>query len=115
VDGGGQEARTRIDLSVAAAVAALAFSLHPLRVEPVAWITGRADVLCGTFVLLATWLYLKAVEGEGTAARPRLLVASAAGLAAGILSKGVAVTLPAILLVLDVYPLRRLARVGGGR
>ena len=103
------------DLSIGAAAAALLWGLHPLRVESVAWITGRADVLCGTFVLLATWLYLKAVEGEGTAARPGLLVASAAGLAAGILSKGVAVTLPAILLVLDVYPLRRLARVGVGR
>jgi tetratricopeptide (TPR) repeat protein len=102
-------------LSIGAAVAALVWSLHPLRAEPVAWITGRADVLCGTFVLLATWLYLKATEGEGTPARHGRLAASAAALAAGILSKGVAVTLPGVLLVLDVYPVRRSARVGLGR
>lgn len=111
VDGGGQEVRTRIDLSVAAAVAALAFSLHPLRAEPVAWITGRADVLCGAFVLVATWLYLRAVDGAEPA-RPRLVLAAGAALAAAILSKGVALPLPVALLLLDVYPLRRLARVG---
>jgi tetratricopeptide (TPR) repeat protein len=111
----GLEGQRPYDLSIGAVVAALFWGLHPLRVEPVAWITGRADVLCGTFVLLATWLYLKAVEGEGTAARPGPLVASAVALAAAILSKGVAVTLPAVLLVLDVYPLRRLARGGLGR
>ena len=111
VAGGGQEARTRIDLSVAAAVAALVFSLHPLRAEPVAWITGRADVLCGAFVLVATWLYLRAVDGAEPA-RPRLMLAAGAALAAAILSKGVALPLPVALLLLDVYPLRRLTRVG---
>lgn len=103
------------DLFIGAAVAALVWSLHPLRAEPVAWITGRADVLCGTFVLLATWFYLKATEGAGTAPRHGLLAASAAAIAAGILSKGVAVTLPAVLLVLDAYPLRRIAHIGIGR
>ncbi|HKX01192.1 MAG TPA: hypothetical protein VJX71_01730, partial [Methylomirabilota bacterium] len=49
VDRGAQAARTRLGLSVGGAVAALVFGLHPLRAEPVAWITGRADVLCGTF------------------------------------------------------------------
>ena len=111
VDRGGQAARARIDLSVAAAVAALVFSLHPLRVEPVAWITGRADVLCGAFVLVATWLYLRAVDGAEPA-RLRLVLAAGAALAAAILSKGVALPLPVALLLLDVYPLRRLARVG---
>jgi Flp pilus assembly protein TadD len=105
----------RVDLSIGAAVAALVWGLHPLRAEPVAWITGRADVLCGTFVLLTAWFYLKATEGEGTVSRNGLLAASAAALAAGILSKGVAVTVPAVLLVLDVYPLRRAASLGLGR
>jgi protein O-mannosyl-transferase len=112
---GGGEGRPPFDVSIGAGAAALLWSLHPLRAEPVAWITGRADVLCGTFVLLATWLYLKAVDGERPEPDRGLLVASAAGLAAGILSKGVAVTLPAVLLVLDVYPLRRLGRVGLGQ
>jgi hypothetical protein len=98
-------------LSVAAAVAALVFGVHPLRVEPVAWITGRPDVLCATFVLLSTWAYLRAVEGPGPAHRGFILV-SAAALAAGLLSKGGALPFPAALLLLDVYPLRRLPRLG---
>jgi hypothetical protein len=109
--GDGQEGRRALEISAAAAVAALVFGLHPLRVEPVAWISGRADVLCGTFALLATWAYLKAVEANGPA-RPGLVLAAAAGLAAAILSKGSALPLPAALLLLDVYPLRRLHRLG---
>ena len=98
-------------LSAAAAVAALVFGVHPLRVEPVAWITGRPDVLCATFVLLSTWAYLRAVEGPGPARRG-LLLASAAALAAALLSKGAALPFSAALLLLDVYPLRRLPRLG---
>jgi protein O-mannosyl-transferase len=111
VDEGVQRARTRTDLCVAAAAAALTFSLHPLRAEPVAWITGRADVLCGAFVLVATWISLRAVDGAEPA-RARLVLAGAAALAAAILSKGVALPLPIALLLLDVYPLRRLSRAG---
>jgi protein O-mannosyl-transferase len=108
---GAQDVHTRPDLCVAAAVGALAFGLHPLRAEPVAWITGRADVLCGGFVLLATWAYLKAVDGANPA-RPRFMAMTGLALAAAILSKGAALPLPAALLLLDVYPLRRLARTG---
>lgn len=111
IAGGAQEPRARADLCIAAAVAALAFGLHPLRAEPVAWITGRADVLCGGFVLLAAWAYLKAVDGTEPP-RPRLMLMTGVALAAAILSKGVALPLPAALLLLDVYPLRRLARTG---
>jgi len=109
VDRGVQTARTRLDLSVGGAVAALVFGLHPLRAEPVAWITGRADVLCGTFVLAATWAYLCAVDGAEPA-RPRWIAVTGVALAAAILSKGAALPLPVALLLLDVYPLRRLTR-----
>jgi protein O-mannosyl-transferase len=101
----------RAALRVSAAVAALVFAVHPLRVESVAWITERRDVLCGLFFLLAVQCYLRAVEPE----RPRrgrwywsAIVLAALALA----SKAMAVTLPAVLLILDVYPLRRL---GPGR
>ncbi len=57
-DDGAQTTRSERDVTVAAALAALVFGLHPLRVEPVAWITARADLLCGAFALLAVWLYL---------------------------------------------------------
>jgi tetratricopeptide (TPR) repeat protein len=91
----------------AAAVAALLFAVHPLRVESVAWITERRDVLCGLFFLLAILCYLRAVE-DGGPTRPRWYW-SAVGLAAlALLSKAMAVTLPLVLLLLDVYPLRRL-------
>src|SRR5207245_2281150 len=92
---------------LAAAVAALLFAVHPLRVESVAWITERRDVLCGLFFLLAVDCYLRAVEGD---TRPRRgWYWSAVALAAlALLSKAMAVTLPLVLLLLDVYPFRRL-------
>ncbi len=98
-------------LSMAAAVAALVFGVHPLRVEPVAWLTGRNDLLCAMFVLLSTLAYLRAVEGTGPARRGLVLV-SAGTLAAALLSKGAALPFPAALLLLDIYPLRRLRRLG---
>lgn len=110
-DGGGaQQTRSDPEVSVAAALTALVFGLHPLRVEPVAWITARADLLCGAFALLTVWLYLRAVDEP---ARPRLLLVAAGTLAAALLSKGAALPLLAALFLLDVYPLRRLRRVGG--
>jgi protein O-mannosyl-transferase len=98
-----------------AALAALLFAVHPLRVESVAWVTERRDVLSGLFYVLAVLCYLKAVDHA--AARPR---ASWYGLAlacftAGLLSKSIVVTLPVTLLVLDVYPLRRLGGPAGWR
>ncbi len=99
-----------LGLRVAALTAALLFSLHPLRVESVAWATERRDVLCGFFYLLAILAYLHACDAPAAAPRARRLwygAAVAAG-AAALLSKSMAVSLPLVLLVLDVYPLRRL-------
>jgi hypothetical protein len=108
---GSQDGLGAPELDAAAAAAALVFGVHPLRVEPVVWISGRPDLLCAMFVLVATWAYLHAVEGSGSARRGPLLV-SVAALAAALLSKGVALPLVAGLLLLDIYPLRRLARLG---
>jgi len=91
----------------AAAVAALLFAVHPLRVESVAWITERRDVLCGVFFLLAIVCYLRAVE-DGGPPRARWYWAAVALTALALLSKAMAVTLPLVLLLLDVYPLRRI-------
>jgi protein O-mannosyl-transferase len=99
------------EISAAAALAAVLFGIHPLRVEPVAWISSRGDLLSATFVLLSTWAYLRAGEESETARRP-LLVVSTAGFAAALLSKGGAILFPVALLLLDVYPLRRLRRLG---
>jgi protein O-mannosyl-transferase len=109
--GGAQDGWRRPGIRAGAAVAAIVFGIHPLRVEPVVWITGRADLLCALFALLAIWAYLRSVEAGGPA-RPGLVLVSAVALGAALLSKGVALPLPAAFFLLDVYPLRRLGRYG---
>jgi len=89
-----------------AAAAALCFALHPLRVESVAWVTERRDVLSAFFFLLAALGYLRASRQEPVwKSRAYWIALGAFALSLG--SKSMAVSLPLILLVLDVYPLRR--------
>ena len=90
-----------------AAFAALIFAVHPLRVESVAWITERRDVLSGLFFLLSILFYLRATDGGGFISG-RWRTASLLAFAAAFLSKSIVMTLPGVLLLLDVYPLRRL-------
>jgi len=99
-----------------AALAALLFAVHPLRVESVASATERRDVLSGLFYVLALLCYLKAVE-RASAARPHphWYGLTLACFAAALLSKSIAVTLPVTLLVLDVFPLHRLGGSAGWR
>jgi tetratricopeptide (TPR) repeat protein len=95
-------------LTLAAAAAALLFSLHPLRVESVAWATERRDVLMGFFSLLCVVAYLRAIDRDGGGALHRGWHWTAVGLfGLALLSKSVVVGLPVVLLLLDVYPLRR--------
>lgn len=96
-------------VQVAATVAALFFAVHPLRVESVAWVTERRDVLSGAFVLLTILGYLAAADSVG-ARRRWLLVASLGAYVLALGSKSIAMVLPVVLVVLDVYPLRRLRR-----
>jgi Flp pilus assembly protein TadD len=103
---GGQASRGEPSIAWGAAGAALIFAVHPLRVESVAWITERRDMLSGLFYLVSILAYLRAVEGSETADR-RWLGLSLAAFAAGLLSKASVMVLPAILVLLDVYPLRR--------
>jgi protein O-mannosyl-transferase len=93
-------------LDLGAALAALVFGVHPLRVESVAWITERRDVLCALFYMLAVLAYLRGVEG-GRALAGRWRALALAAFAASLLSKAMSMTLPATLVLLDVYPLRR--------
>lgn len=97
---------------IGAAAAAIFFSIHPMRVESVAWLTERRDVLSGAFVLLTLHAYLTAAQTESPAARKKWLALALGAYALSLLSKAVGMTLPVIFLILDVYPLRRL---GGGR
>ena len=93
-------------LAVSAGVAALVFAIHPLRVESVAWVTERRDVLSGLFYLVAILLYLRACEGMARGRGWYWL--SVAVFVCALLSKSMVVNLPVVLLILDVYPLRRL-------
>jgi tetratricopeptide (TPR) repeat protein len=92
------------------AVAAL-FALHPLRVESVAWVSERKDVLSGLFFVLALGAYGWWVERPGKARYAALMLA----LGLGLMSKPMLVTLPFVLLLLDVWPLGRLAGAGRSR
>ncbi|MGI9591541.1 MAG: tetratricopeptide repeat protein, partial [Myxococcota bacterium] len=90
-------------------VATLLFALHPLRVESVAWIAERKDVLSGLFSFAALLVYAS-VARRGGALRHLLLI----GLfAAGLLSKSMVVTLPFVLLLLDFWPLGRVQGLSG--
>jgi len=93
-------------IAAGAVFAALVFGIHPLRAESVAWVSGRRDVLCATFYLLATLAYLRGVAGGGRIA-PRWWAISVAAFAGALLSKASAMTLPLTLLLIDLYPLRR--------
>jgi protein O-mannosyl-transferase len=93
-------------LTLAAAFSALFFSLHPLRVESAVWITERRGLLGGLFYLLSVLSYLKAAAETEKARRWRggaLLF-----FVLSMLCKVSGATLPLVLLVLDIYPLRRL-------
>jgi hypothetical protein len=83
-------------------VAAL-FALHPLRVESVAWVAERKDVLSTFFWILAMWAYLRYVE------RPNIdrYLLALLFFALGLMSKPTVVTLPFVLLLLDYWPLGR--------
>jgi protein O-mannosyl-transferase len=93
--------------SLGATAAALFFAVHPLRVESVAWITERRDLTSGLFFLLTVLAYLKAHERPPEVRRGwqgAALIFAALALA----SKSIVMGLPLVLVVLDVYPLRRL-------
>jgi Flp pilus assembly protein TadD len=97
-----------VALHVAAVAAALFFAIHPLRAESVAWVTERRDVLSGLFFLLTLLLYLQARDLAGGRRVRRHALAACCYLLA-ILSKSMVMTLPAVLILLEVYPFRCIA------
>ena len=119
------------------AVVAALFALHPLRVESVAWVTERKDVLSGCFGLLALIFYARyaqcrtqnaecrmqkpATSDPQPATRnprstlhaspfthPRSTSSPYSSLACGLMSKAMLVTWPFVMLLLDYWPLQRL-------
>ncbi len=89
------------------ALAAALFAVHPLRVESVAWVAERKDLLSCFFWLIAMGAYVAWARRPG----PGRYLLVAAAFALGLMSKPMAVTLPLALILVDVWPLGRL---GGG-
>jgi hypothetical protein len=87
---------------------ALFFGLHPLRVESVAWISERKDVLSSFFWLLALMVYMKYVSASRTNGAGSRYVYAIVVFLASLMCKPMGVTLPFVLLLLDFWPLRRL-------
>jgi tetratricopeptide (TPR) repeat protein len=96
-----------VAIEAGAVAAALAFAVHPLRVESVAWVTERRDVLSGLGFLAAVFAYLRAVDARGPSERRRWMGLSLAAYAGSLLAKQITMTLPLVLVILDLYPLRR--------
>lgn len=89
------------------ALVAAIFAVHPAHVESVAWVAERKDVLSTFFWLLTTIAY---VRWAGNTANKKLYIAAVILFAAGLAAKPMLVTLPFTLLLLDIWPLRRIER-----
>jgi tetratricopeptide (TPR) repeat protein len=85
------------------AFVAFLFAVHPLHVESVAWVAERKDLLCTLFWFLALLAYVRYTERPGAGRYLLVLLPFALGL----MAKPMIVTLPFVLLLLDVWPLRR--------
>jgi Flp pilus assembly protein TadD len=92
----------------AAALTALLFGVHPLTVEPIPWLSERKTTLSTFFALGAILLYLRYTR------RPRVAtyVALAVAYVLGLMAKPTVIALPLMLLLMDVWPLRRIGRSG---
>ena len=86
------------------AFVAAVFAVHPLRVESVAWVAERKDVLSGLFLVLTIWAYARYARHPGSPWRYSLVLLL---FALGLMSKPMLVTLPLLLLLLDYWPLGR--------
>lgn len=91
--------------------AGLLWGIHPLRVESVAWVSERKDVLNGLFSLGAVLCYIlhakECADGSPGGGGRRYYLLSLALFACSLMAKSVSVVLPALLLLLDWYPLNR--------
>jgi tetratricopeptide (TPR) repeat protein len=92
----------------ASAISAAIFAIHPLRVESVAWISERKDVLSGLFFMLTLLAYMRYVRGQTW----RRMAVVAVCFAFGLMSKPMLVTTPIILLLLDYWPFARFTKQG---
>ena len=94
--------------TVLSAIVAALFAVHPMRVESVAWIAERKDVLCAFFGFLTIWFYSEWVRTRKSTTYVLALI----WFVFGLLSKPMLVTFPVVLLLLDFWPLARQENIG---
>jgi tetratricopeptide (TPR) repeat protein len=93
---------------VAAFLGAMAFALHPVQVEPVAWASGTKDLLCGLFSVAALIEYVCFAQEESTLSRKRLHWLAGLGLfILAMLAKPTAIVIPLLALVIARWMLLR--------
>ena len=90
------------------AAAAMLFAIHPMHVESVAWISERKDVLSTAFALASMLAYVRFAGSKGGTAT-RYYAAAIILFALGLMAKPMIVTLPFVFLLIDHWPLRRIA------
>ena len=88
----------------AAAMVGLLFGVHPMTVEPICWVGERKTLLAAFFVLWSLVFYVRYARGAGR----KYYGAALVGCVLALMSKPTSIPLPALLLLLDVWPLRRL-------
>jgi len=93
---------------IAASVAALLFGIHPIHVESVAWVSERKDVLSTFFILLSLISYCKYAVKQEIKKQSLYYISSLVSFILALMSKPMAVTLPFILVILDIYPFQRI-------
>lgn len=92
----------------AATAIALLFAIHPLHVESVAWVSSRKDLLCALFWFLGLFAYARYAKRPSRVGYALVVLA----FICSFMSKPVAVTFPLVLLLLDYWPLARVAQDG---
>ena len=101
-------------ITISAGLAALLWSVHPMRVEPVAWCTDRTYCQALLFLLLTLLFYLRANEsGIGIVRHYILLTVSVVLYIVSLLSYAIGITFFLVLPVLDIYLLRKFDDGGG--
>jgi tetratricopeptide (TPR) repeat protein len=100
--------RTHQTTRITAVVIGLLFGLHPLHVESVAWISERKDVLYAFFFLLSIVSYLKYTSSVQERQKVLNYILCMLFFIFSLMSKPMAMTLPVVLITLDIYPLGRL-------
>ena len=96
-------------LRLAALISAVLFAVHPQHVESVSWVSERKGLLSTCFFLLSIWSYIQYVLQQALRAKKVYFTLSFAAFVLSLLAKSIAITMPVLLLLIDLYLLNRLS------